>query len=641
MAEKDVIKEKWYSSDEQQQIDIKSKWWTQKDESIYAHVTSVVDNIQREQEYRSTKNVTHARLFANREILDLLPGNYGRPNRRTTQNSQKMTYNIVKSSVDTLSSKIGKVKTRPYFLTEGGDWGKQDRAKKLTQYMDGLFDDLKIYRHGRLVFRDGCVLGLGALKMWTQDGEIKAERVISEEIIVDEMEGAYGSPRQLHQVKNMHREVALDLYGTTPAKRQAIEEARKVDKDGSQQKSSADMIRVTESWHLRSGPKARDGKHTITVSSGTLFAEEYKRDRFPFVFWRWSQDLMGFYGMGLSEELAPIQLEINKLLRTIQKAMHLAAVPQVWLDYESKEVSEKITNKIASQNYYAGKPPIWITPGAMPPEVYAHLNDLFDKGFFIAGISQLSAAGLKPRGLDSGVALRNMQDIESDRFALTQETLEEFYMDVADLAIELTEELYEAAKDEKGEIDPSKAPKIRVKKKKSIEEISWADVRMDCDDYVLRKYPSNLLPTQPEAKLQTVQELVQAGYIPREDAMSLLDFPDVENYRSLETAYRDHVNFQIDQMLSHNKPQKPLPFGEPNTARRYVMNAYYKADREGAPDERLALLRDYMDLLDAAQAKIDEAAMAQQVAAEQPQVDPAAQGVPEPAPQSELMPVAG
>jgi hypothetical protein len=40
---------------------------------------------------------------------------------------------------------------------------------------------------------------------------------------------------------------------------------------------------------------------------------------------RWSEALVGFFGVGLVEELLGIQREINKLLQQIQRGHHLIA----------------------------------------------------------------------------------------------------------------------------------------------------------------------------------------------------------------------------------------------------------------------------------------------------------------------------
>ena len=91
----------------------------------------------------------------------------------------------------------------------------------------------------------------------------------------------------------------------------------------------ADLVRVIESWHLPSGEEAKDGKHTICISNATLLDEKYEKDYFPFVFFRWGLRPVGFFGQGLAEQLQGLQLEINKLLRTIQVSMHLVSIPKL------------------------------------------------------------------------------------------------------------------------------------------------------------------------------------------------------------------------------------------------------------------------------------------------------------------------
>ena len=41
--------------------------------------------------------------------------------------------------IDTIVSKVTKNKPKPTFLTDGGDWDLQQKAKKLTKYCEGIF----------------------------------------------------------------------------------------------------------------------------------------------------------------------------------------------------------------------------------------------------------------------------------------------------------------------------------------------------------------------------------------------------------------------------------------------------------------------------------------------------------------------
>ena len=52
-----------------------------------------------------------------------------------------------------------------------------------------------------MAFQDACIFGSGCIKIYIEEGEIKAERVIIDEIKIDDIESYYGKPRQIHQVK--------------------------------------------------------------------------------------------------------------------------------------------------------------------------------------------------------------------------------------------------------------------------------------------------------------------------------------------------------------------------------------------------------------------------------------------------------
>ena len=117
----------------------------------------------------------------------------------------------------------------------------------------------------------------------------------------------------MHQEKYVHKDVLKQMF---PKFEMEIDRASYVASgEGSYSTSNIkDMIKVIESWHLKSGPNAKDGKHTICISDATLFEEEYYKDDFPFVFFRWNVRPVGFFGQGLAEQLSGLQLEINKTL---------------------------------------------------------------------------------------------------------------------------------------------------------------------------------------------------------------------------------------------------------------------------------------------------------------------------------------
>jgi hypothetical protein len=393
------------------------------------------------------------------------------------------------------------------------------------------------------------------------------------------------------------------------------------------------MVYVFESWHLPSAEGATDGRHTITIDNCTLFDEQYDKAYFPFCFFRWNEPLLGFYGNGLVEELVGIQLEINKILRNIQLAQHLMAVPQVWLEGNSQVVNAHINNEIGGIKKYIGTPPIFQVPTAMSQEIYAYLESLIRKAYQITGVSEASAQAKKPSGVTAAVAMQTLSDMETERFMVTAQRYEEFYIDVAKMAIDMTSDLYE------------EYPNIAVKApgQDFMKTVHWKDVHLEQDQYVMRCFPTNLLPTQPAGKLDRVQGMMQAGFIDRDDAISLLDYPDLKAVTSRITAPRDDVLKIIAKMIDDNIYTSPEPYMNLELAKALTQSEYMKGKVQNVPDEKLELLRRFMDdcqgLLDQAQMALQEQQMAQQMAM-QPPMPATPIAVPEAAPVSELLPVA-
>jgi hypothetical protein len=561
--------------------EINNKWWLSKDDAS-RNLFAVVRYIEQNQEYRSKDNLLYARLYSNTELLGLSTSTYSRSNSSLPQN--RLTLNVIKSCIDTASAKISQNKPRPRFLTEKGSFSLKRKSELLTQYLDGLFDDLQIYKSGQKAFIDSCVFGTGAVKIYVDpsDQKVKAERVLIDEIIVDDVEGMYGTPRQMFQKKVYSTEILVDAF---PKFKDKILSASSLNPDEAGTRTIADQVEVIEAWHLPSGPKSNDGKHVIAIDNCILFEEAYEDTDFPFVFLRWSDKLAGFFGSGLAFELIGLQREINKTLKTIQQSLELMAVPRVFVDVASNINTASITDQIGSIIKYQGNPPVFQTSQAVSPELISHLESLYRKSYEITGISMMQAQSKKPEGLNSGVALREMSDIASERFLTTGQRYEQFFMDIAKKLINASKKLYQ-----KG-IDNS----VKSVSNKFIKTIKWSEIDLDEDKFSMRAFPVSLLPTTPAGKLQTVQELIQAGLIPQEQALSLLNFPDVEQFLSLQTAAQDNIERYLELMVDEGQYNPPEPFMNLNLALTLTQNTYLRCKTENLPEEKLELLRTFMD----------------------------------------------
>jgi len=579
-------------------------WWKEKKDKTFESVSALLHHLDDNQGYRRTLNFKYMKIYGNYDFNTLRSYQFAKAE-SSGSTLNRVTMNVVQSMVDTVVSKVTKNKPKPMFLTDGGDFSQQRKAKRLTQFIEGVYQSTDFYAKSALAFLDSCIFGTGALKIFRQNGKIKVERVFIDEIVIDDNESIYGHPRQMHQRKFIHKDVLKEMF---PGNDKAIDMASKEppSKLGITMPNNVDMVVVVESWRLPSGPEAKDGKHAITLSSTTLFEEEYKKDYFPFVFWRWGLRPLGFFGQGLTEQLMGAQLEINKILRTIQVSMHLVSVPKVFVEMGSKVNAAHLDNKIGGIIEYSGTKPEEGKLGTIPQELFTHLDRLYDRAYSIAGISQLSAMSQKPAGLNSGKAMRIYNDLESERFLSVMQRYEQAFLDAAKIMIDLAKDIAE------------EDPKFEVKfaNRDTFSAIKWKDISLDNDQYVMKLYPVSALSSSPAARMDDVQELMTAGFIAQEDALKLLDFPDLQGYYGFRLAPGEDIDRLIEKFIDKGEYETPEPYQNLALGMQKLQDAYLLYRSQGAPDSKLELFRRWID-----DARTLQANAAQELQQEQAQTE--------------------
>ena len=555
----------------------KEFWWEQT-KDIHDDVFSAVKTLAEDQNYRAKDNLSWLRLFSNVNASGLNSDSYSR---RSGTRADDVTLNIVHSMCTTVTSKIAKNRPKVTFLTSGGDWSLKRKAKLLDKFVNGQFYATDIYTTAPKVFLDATVFGTGVMKIY-QDGErIVAERVFPNEVISDDAESFYGKPRQMFQRKIVSREVLLAAY---PEFEKEILNASKAETNNSGESVTSNQVECVEAWHLASKKGSPDGRHCICLDNVTLLDEPYDKDFFPFVFIRWTENLLGFWGQGLAEQLLGVQVEINKLLNRIQEQMHLAT-PKVFIETGSKISKAHINNEVWGVIEYTGTKPDFHVPRTATGEVFSHLDRLFGRAYEVAGISEMAAQAKKPAGLDSGVAIREFSDIQSERFMLVAQAYENLFLTAARQMIDIARDIEEQGN----------TYEVISHGDKYIERINWKDIDLEEDQYVMQIYPTALLSTTPAAKLQTIQEMAQTGLLNPTEARALLDYPDLEAVNQLATAFIDDVDLLIEEMIEKGRYHPPETFSNLEFAIQRVQSAYLRAKIDKVPEERLELLRRYMD----------------------------------------------
>lgn len=620
------IKKEYYNQ-AKEKTEYRHDWWNIDDDELYQHLFPLVRYIRQKQSYRRTANIRHARLYSNMDALGVYGNSYGKTNVDGVT-AHKLSLNVVAAVVDTLSSKIAKAKPRTVFLTDMGDWKRQQRAKKLQKFMEGWRQGANEYEKKQNAFVDSGIFGTGLTKYYMDivKGEVCSERVLVDEIDVDDAEAIYGQPQSLFQSRFVAREKLLASYPKLASK---IEFATAGEAQDLAKSQSSDLVMVVEAWHLPSDQNTKNGRHVIVCDTCTLYDEAWEFDWFPFSKQMYKPRITGWFGMGAAECLMPIQIEINKTIRSIEAAHRLMATPRIYVDNASGINQGHLNNEIGSIIKFTGTPPIESQGVAMPSQIYNYLENLWQKAFAQEGVSMLSASSQKPAGLNSGAALREYQDVESERFQLLGQRYEQSFMETDKIVIGLTKKL-------NGLIEGG--VKIRLGGYEGAETIKWSEVEMEKDKYIIQQFPASILPTTPAGRLQTVTELSQSGFIDKETALGLLDFPDLKSTTSLLTANQQLVKKLIDSMIETEKYVPPEPYFGLQFCKDYAQLSYLKGKMDGVPDQKLELLRTFMS---DCQTLLDKAAQAMQPppAAGPVQMQGEAMANPQAPPTSDLLPI--
>lgn len=504
------------------------------------------------------------------------------------------TWNQVRSVVMTVSSQVSRSKPRARCVTTAGNYRQQQRAKKLTQLGDGLFSLNRVYEKTQWAFMQAGAFDVVGLETIKGDDRPELDVVFGSEILIDANDGIYGRPQTIYRRKFISKSVVLKKWGDTAEKKAAILAAQT--EDPTLQGGRADLIRVYFGSHLPSKKGGDDGRVTVGISGegGTLADDAWTKDYHSIRLFCWDPAISGPYGRSAAEVLLPNQIAINILLDRIARAQHLACVPRVGIQRGSKILKSEITNQIGSVIQFGTMPPVWWSPTALSPEVYQHLERHWAKGFEAYGVSPSLASGQKSAGTVSGEAIRESLDVQTARFAVLSQRWEQLHLDIFRAFIDICRELYADSPDRR-----VAAPGTEL-----LDSIRWKDVDLEEDAFVIMPYPTSLLPTTPQGRIDRVKELVSEGIWSPKRGESALDDLDVDANMSAERAAEKEAEKICDDMLEDGKYRTPDPAMDLATLLR-VGTQYRAAGETGnVPEKHLDQLYKWLDDVAALQAQI-------------------------------------
>lgn len=603
------------------------EWWkAEDDQKLAIELCGTAGYLKTNQTYRMRQLAVDVRLYSGLSVYSYAGSNVSKMDRTKSLPDDRPTFNIIKSCVDTLTSRLSQSKPEPKFLTDNGDYTQRHLAQELNQFMLGEFYQTRTYEKGVKMLRDALVLGTGCLKIYEGDNnKVCVDRVMITDLFVDENDDLNGDPQQMFQLKLMDRN---KVAANSPRSTQGIIAGTPQsypDNAPDSGRSISDQIMVVEGWKLPSGddPKAKGyipGRHTIATTNGVILDEEWNKPKFPFVFLNYSDPFIGFWGQGIATQLFGTQLTLNRIMYTIARAITLVGVPRVFIEQSSKVVKTSIDNQIGVICTFSGTKPSYEVAPCNAPELYNERDKLISYGFQSTGVSSMQAQGKKDEGLDSGTAIRAAEDVYNDRFASLSSKWEQVYIDVA----------YHIAHTAMDIAEREGKYQTVYPNKDGTKEIDLPAMKFLKNPFVIQCFTESSLPRTPAGRIATVTEQVQAGILTLKEGRRLMRFPDLEQNEQLGNASEERIYKILDKIVQKGEYTPPDMFIDLMLADELVVQYYNLYMAANLEEEKADMLRTFWNQIQT----LKQLATPQPTAASQPQ----AQANPEPTPTSPLVP---
>lgn len=505
--------------------------------------------------------------------MDLAP--FGLSSDKTRDD--RLNFNHAVNAVEAVAAKTCKTRILPVSVTTAGDMDARERAKGFNRFGQGIFDECEVYDKDFQWCTDALYFGDGWAKVTNEDGEVRIDRVFPWEIIFDDLEARYGSPRTCYHQFFVDRMQLLEMYRGDKRAQKLIEDVKYDGEDGDYVKRmrvSSDMVQVTEAWHLPSGRKTKDGAFATTVKGGTLGIDKYNRKIFPVLPIYYRKPQCGIRGSSLFTRLMGPQRSHDKLTEKLDEAHDILGAAKILAHKNSKVKKSQIDDEISTLIEYEGDiPPTEWNAQPAHPDVYMFRDSIPREMLASAGIPDMLAQGKLPEGITAARALQMVDDVAGERLGPFWRSREDFYC-----------KLMEASLDEARDCAKNGHYTVHARDRRSLQVVDLADVDIGKDSYKVQVFATSLLSKTPQAKYDQLSEMRARGDIDETEFRQLVDMPDLDAENDLETSTIDIIDRCISAILVDGKSFSAEPFDDHMLIVARGAKAYNLARCE-APDD--------------------------------------------------------
>ena len=434
--------------------------------------------------------------------------------------------NIIKSCIDTLTSKIAQSKVRPFFNTQNGSFKDIQTVKQAQAFFDLYYDLQNVNKKVSEAFRDSCIFEKGVIYIDPDTKEII--KALPWQVYVRPAEVTYGKVTRVYYERKDYPTTLLD---------EALVKKAKCE--------NYDYVVYGVYYDTFNHIKAE------LINNYVVSTDKYTPDKIPFVFLHYCSPIIGDTSQSVVDMLNSIQLEIDNLMMKIKDASQLNPALTFCVPKGSSVKTSQLNNRVGQILEYnatpnmTGSPVTVATPAFIDGQYMQLVEELKQSAYELVGISQLSAMSTKPTGLNSGVALSTMENIESDRFETQLNQVIRAYVDIAKTCIEIFPE--------EDTILPEDNQRLSIK---------WKDIVEESNKMVIQFSAADSLSKDPSTKLQQLQMLAQTGIIPQTRIAQFMELPDIQSGYSLSNNAINAVLTCINDCIEKDNFEVPdyIPF---------------------------------------------------------------------------------
>lgn len=424
--------------------------------------------------------------------------------------------NIIASCIETLCSKIASQKVRPFFNTVNGTFKEMQVARQAQVFFDQLYEENNVNKVVTSAFRDACIFDKGIVK-------------ISDDGITNRLPwNVYVDPREMSY--NQITYVAERLP-KTPGRLLELKYGIKADRN-------LDYT-VYEYYDVMEHVKA-----IYVMEMNKVISTKYGPNVIPYLTIHYSNPIKGNTSQSVVDQLYGIQMQIDELLAVMKDSIAMNPGMTLLVPRSSNIKTNMLSNRTGQIIQYdpipgqTTSPVTYATNDIISAQFVQLLDKLKNDAYEIVGISQLSATSQKPEGLNSGIALSTMEDIESDRFETQLNNVIRLYVDIAKACLDIF------PPDE--DILPNDIVRANIK---------WADIVEARNNMKIQFSAAQSLSKDPSEKLKQLTALASSGVIPQSHIATLMELPDLNAGYSIANNAFNAVYTFIDEVIKTGVPE--------------------------------------------------------------------------------------